>query len=246
MSFLSNSALLSEIVSYELSFYSAFLWNDIKEEFAAFAGRTSYFNYGFSISYLNYEKIEGRDIFGFKRESFTPYDFAFHLGFARAFSKFLNVGIVFGFAYEKIERKIGSSFLISFGTKYTLPRNPSFKFGFSLLNLGTKVKFEKEYFPIPFIFKAGLFYKKLKAPYFVSGEFSLPFDDIPYFSVGLAYSIREIFELRGGFKTSFDAGFVSAFRFGFGLKFSKLYLDYAFIPHGVVGFTHHIDLKFKF
>lgn len=246
LSFLSNPAHLSGVKGYEFSFYSAFLWNNIKEEFAVFAGRTPYFNYGLSLNYLNYGKIEGRDTFGFKTQSFTPYDFAIHLGFAKSFSRFLKMGIAFGFASEKIERESGSSFLFSMGTKYIMPNNLSFKFGISLLNLGTPVKFIEESFSPPTTFKLGVLYKKLNTPYFISGEVSFPFDDIPCFAFGMGYNIKKIFELRSGFRTSFDTGFISALRFGFGLKFSPLHLDYAFVPHGILGFTHHIDLKFIF
>jgi len=246
LSFLSNPALLTGINRYEFSFYSALLWNNIKEEFAVFAGRTPYFNYGLSLNYLNYGKIEGRDTFGFRTENFTPYDFAIHLGFAKDLSKFLKMGIVLGFAGEKIEKESGNSFLFSFGAKYILPNSPSFKFGISLLNLGTPVKFVEKSFSPPITFKFGILYEKLNTPYFISGEVSFPCDDIPCFSAGGAYNIKNIFELRTGFRTSFDAGFISAFRFGFGLNFSPLYLDYAFVPQGILGFTHHIDLKFRF
>lgn len=229
-----------------LTFYSSFLWNDIKEEFAVFAGKTSLFSYALSFNYLNYGKVEGRDTFGFKTSDFTPYDFALHLGFARNFSKFLKIGLASGFAIEEIEKERGNSFLFSIGAKYILPANPSFKLGFSLLNLGTPVKFIEESFYPPIILKFGFLYKTKASPYFISSEISFPFDDIPFLSMGGAYNIKDIFELRCGFKTSFDAGPLSALRFGFGLKFLPVILDYALVPQGVLGLTYHIDLKLQF
>jgi len=246
LSFLSNPAILSGIKKYEFSFYSAFLWNDTKEEFVAFGGKTSYFSYGLSLNYLNYGKIQGRDTFGFETENFTPYDFAIHLGLAKDISRFLKMGIAFGFANEKIEKESANSFLFSFGTNYILPQNPFLKFGFSFLNIGTPIKFIDKSFLPPLILKFGAFYKKAKTPYFLVGELSFPFDDIPYISLGGSYIIKDIFEIRGGFKSSFDTGFLSSVRFGFGLKFSFLNLDYAIIPEGILGFTHHIDIKFRF
>jgi hypothetical protein len=55
-----------------------------------------------------------------------------------------------------------------------------------------------------------------------------------------------ILEIRSGFKSSFDTGFLSSLRFGFGLNFSFLNIDYAIVPQGMLGFTHHVDLKFRF
>jgi hypothetical protein len=246
LSFLSNPSVLAEIKKYEFSFYSAFLWNNIKEEFVAYGGKTSYFGYCLSLNYLNYGEIQGRDTFGFKTQSFIPYDFAVHFGLGKDISKFLKMGIALGFASEKIEKETGNSFLFSFGTNYILPKNPSFKFSFSFLNLGTKVKFMDESFFPPYVLKFGIFYHKLKTPYFFSGELCFPFDDIPYFSLGIAYNIMNILEIRSGFKSSFDTGFLSSLRFGFGLNFSFLNIDYAIVPQGVLGFTHHVDLKFRF
>lgn len=246
LSFLSNPSLLSGIKNYEFSFYSAFLWNNIKEEFFAFAGRTEYFNYGLSLNYLNYGKIQGRDEYGYETQDFTPYDFAIHFGIGKNISNFLKTGIAFGYAMERIEEEYGSSFLLSLGTKYTLPQNPSLKFGLSLLNLGTPVKFLKESFLPPIILKFGASYKRIKAPYLFTCEVSFPSDHIPYLSIGGAYNIKNLFEIRGGFKSSFDSGIISAFRFGFGLYLSFMILDYAITPQGVLGITHHVDLKFKF
>ncbi len=245
LSFLSNPALLAGVKKYEASFYSALLWDNIKEEFVVFAGRTPYFSYGIAFNYLNYGEIERRDTFGFKTGSFTPYDLAIHLGFARNFSKFLKLGFSFGYAQEEIDKERGSSILFSFGGKYILEKNPSFKFGFSILNLGSSLKFAEKSFLPPFILKLGTFYKKLQSPYLLSAEIAFPFDDIPYISMGGGYKIKDIFEIRGGFKSSFDTGIISAFRLGFGLEFPFLIIDYAFTPQGVLGFTHHIDLKFR-
>ncbi len=246
LSFLSNPALLSDIKNYEVSFYSAFLWDNIKEEFFAFGGRTKHFNYGLSLNYLNYGKIQGRDEFGFETQVFTPYDFAFHIGLAKNFSNFLKMGLTFGYATEKIEDEEGDCFLFSFGANYILPNIPSLKMGFSLINLGTPVKFIKESFYPPFMLKVGTLYRNLKNPYFFTLELSFPVDHIPYISIGGAYNIKKVLEIRGGFKSSFDSGFISSFRFGFGLNVSILTLDYAVLPQGVLGFTHSIDLKFKF
>ena len=245
LSFLSNPAFLASIKRYEASFYSALLWNNIKEEFVVFAGRAPHFSYGIALNYLNYGEIEGRDTFGFKTKPFTPYDLAVHLGFGRDFSKFLKLGFCFGYVREEIEKETGSSILFSFGGKYILPNNPSFKFGFSILNLGLPVKFVNKAFLPPIILKVGTLYKKFQSPYLLSAEISFPFDDIPYISIGGGYKIKDILEIRGGLKSSFDTGIISAFRLGFGLKFSSIFIDYAISPQGVLGFTHHMDLKFR-
>ncbi|MEN3046345.1 MAG: PorV/PorQ family protein [Candidatus Hydrothermales bacterium] len=246
LSFIFNPALLGGIRNYEISFYSSLLWNNIKESYFAFGSRTKLFNYGISLNYLNYGKIEGRDELGFKTREFTPYDFSIHMGIGKNVSKFLKIGVAFSYAIEQIEEERGNSFLFSFGTKYIIPNIPSIKVGFSIINLGTKIKFIKESFSPATIFKLGALYKKSKTPYLFTLELSIPTDDLPFVSAGGSYAIKNIFEIRGGFKSSFDAGFISAFRFGFGLNQKATSLDYAIVPRGVLGITHHIDLKFKF
>ncbi|MEN3044763.1 MAG: PorV/PorQ family protein [Candidatus Hydrothermales bacterium] len=246
LSFIFNPALLGGIKNYEASFYSAFLWNNIKENYFAFGSRTKYFNYGISLYYLNYGKIEGRDKFGYKTKDFTPYDFSVHLGIGKNISKFLKLGFAFAYAIEQIEEEKGNSFVFSFGTKYIIPNNPSIKVGFSIINLGTPIKFIRESFSPPPIFKLGALYKKPKTPYLATFEISLPFDHLPFISIGGSYIIKNLLEIRGGFKSSFDTGLISAFRFGFGLTHGIVSLDYAIVPRGILGFTHHIDLKFKF
>ena len=67
--------------------------------------------------------------------------------------------------------------------------------------------------------------------------------------VGAEVTPRRFLSMRVGYRyalTRPDLGGLSDFSAGFGLRFKQMSLDYAFIPLGDLGLTHHLSFNLRF
>jgi hypothetical protein len=67
--------------------------------------------------------------------------------------------------------------------------------------------------------------------------------------VGAEVTPRRYISLRMGYRyamTNPDQGGLSNFSAGLGLRFKQMSFDYAFIPMGDLGITHHISVNYRF
>jgi len=129
----------------------------------------------FGIGYQNYSygrigitSIESPDAVRYV----DSYDRAFTVGYARKLNNNLSAGIQLRYAYSYFGEVIASSLLLSLGLLYNPEMCDSkFTFGFSLMNLGSAVKYEYEesslYSPSPSQMNIGVNYKAADNNYFI-------------------------------------------------------------------------------
>ena len=216
---------------------------------------------GFSLTYFSAGSLEGRDSNGNLNPDFTAADFAFSGGYAVAFGR-LSAGTALKVVRQRIEHSAASALCADAGLLYgfnTLPVT----LGLSVSNLGTKIKFEDESFPLPVIYRAGLAVRTGKSfPAVLSAEADLPNDSSAIFRVGAEYTGFKFIAFRAGYRTSPSAqrkaimgtgyggssGFSELYGFFMGLGFtlSPVRIDYALLPYGELGSSHRFSAGMKF
>lgn len=163
--------------------------------------------------------------------NFGASDIHIFFGYANKF-KNISLGFAIGWLQDKIKEDVKSSFLGNIGLLY--PLNKYFTFGAVAQNIGTKLGSD----PLPSTFKVGAALK-LKNLILTA---DLPLS-IVYYGLGAEWWVGNILALRAGYKATHTIATITA---GIGLKFEKIYLDYAYVPYGGIGRTHRVSLKIKF
>ncbi|MCK4532771.1 PorV/PorQ family protein [bacterium] len=215
--------------------------------------KDNYFHYGtiaLSLAYLGMgaipkTEIDINDNIVATGKSFDASDIAFIFSYGGKIKNFL-VGYNIKYIKQTIEEEKASTFSLDLGMKYLFSDNLSF--GLVTQNIGGKVKFVKEEDPLPLNIKSGIAYKTLHNSLF-SFDIHFPVEiNQPNYHLGIEQVLSNLFVLRSGYKLNSvsDSKELSGLSFGLGLKWKKYHLDYAWVPYGNLGQTHHISLFLKF
>lgn len=209
--------------------------------------------FGFGLQYFSYGSIDEIDNSGTKIGAYSPYDMSVSLGYSlkiRSSNKFFDNSSV-GFLAKYINIKIkdkASSFAMDFGF-ITNEFRDKFRFGLSIQNLGSDIKFDNDKESLPLNFKAGIGYK-INDNLLSLFDISIPKNEDVYFSFGTEYNKKIStykISLRVGYNSSRkDIDGFSGFSFGTGIAFNKISLDYALMFYGDVGEVHRIGIGFNF
>lgn len=240
----------------ELSFAHAWHVQDTAVSQAAFMRRP----YAVSLTYFSAGELEGRDANAQPTGNFTARDFAFAVSRGSRLGPFL-AGISGKVISQKIKNSGATSVAADLGLLYRFDGTP-YSLGASLVNFGTRVKFEEESFPLPLKLKIGgaaAFTSRL----LIAVDAELPNYGPAAARIGTEYKGLEGIALRLGYRTSSSAqrdailgsGFgdsvsgVSAmygFFAGVGFEYSGFNLDYALLPYGDLGNAHRFSFGMKF
>jgi hypothetical protein len=162
---------------------------------------------------------------------------------------------------QKIEESSAHAAAADLGLLYQ-PENSTVKLGAALSNLGTKVKFREESFPLPLTLKAGASVALKDSPVLLAAQLDFPNDSGASLRLGGEYAATESFRLRAGYKTSSSkdrdailgrelgggaTGVSSLFGFfaGVGLNLGSFSLDYSIAPYGELGSAHRVSVVMK-
>ncbi len=217
--------------------------------------------WGFGLTYFSAGEMEGRDGVGTQTGNFTASDLAFSAGRGFKLGAF-RAGIALKYVGQKIKSSSAQAAAADLGLIYQR-ENSRAKFGVSLANLGTKIKFREDAFPLPLTLRAGVSVALKGAPVLLAAQVDLPNDSGAALRLGGEYSATESLRLRVGYKTvsSSDrdavlgtelggsgSGVSSLFGFfaGLGLYIGGFSLDYALSPYGELGSAHRVSLGLKF
>lgn len=216
--------------------------------------------WGFGITYFSAGSLEGRDDLGAATGDFTARDLAFCAG--RGFDAGpLRAGFALKYISQKIEESSAHAAAADLGLLYRQPGSP-LQFGAELANLGTKVKFRDESYPLPLTLRAGAAAWLEDAPVLLSAQLDFPNDSGAALRLGGEYAATENFKLRAGYKTSSSkdrdailgrelgggaTGVSSLFGFfaGIGLSLGTFSLDYSIAPYGELGSAHRVSVVMK-
>jgi len=201
--------------------------------------------------------------------TFSPKAYAFSIGYAKALSDKFSVGG----DIKYVKQDLGSSVVdidpngnyvnennslgavaFDFGILYRTGFK-SLNFGMSVRNFSTELKYKKETFQLPLVFKIGLAINAMDLfnidknthSLIVAVDASHPRDYSEQIYAGAEYTFINTFSLRAGFVSPADEHNFSA---GFGIKGNisgmNLGLDYAFQPYGVFNNVHRFSFNFSF
>jgi len=251
-----NPAALSGIQGIQVSFTHTQWFQDITAEHFSSAARVGENVFGLSLSLGKVSDIQKRgDIATTEPLAFfDAHDVVMSFSYARNLRKKCAVGLSIKWIYEKIDISsasglgfdLGGIFSPFAGTRKSVLEDLSF--GMAILNLGSKMKFEKESYSLPTQYKAGVSYsaerESWQSDFTLSLDVVKPRDDDMKVHLGGEFGLYQSFKLRLGYQSGYDEKDLS---FGMGIKFKKYAIDYAFLPYkSDLGDVHCISLDVEF
>ena len=217
--------------------------------------------YAYAVTYFSAGQLEGRDTAGDLTGNFTASDLAFAA--SRGFMLGpLMAGVSGRVVSQRIKSSGATSLAADLGLLYRFEGTP-YSLGASLVNLGTKVKFEDDSFPLPLKLRLGAAAALKPQKLLFALDVGFPNDAPAELRLGAEYRGVEPLAFRVGYRTTTGsqrdavlgsgfgdpAGGVSAmygFFAGFGFKYADFSLDYALLPYGDLGSAHRFSLGVKF
>lgn len=241
-----NPAQVSRYTNFLVNLYYAKWFFDTHHQSLFLVRPTKLFNIGFGMVNFSYGKVEKRkdkptdEIVGY----FIPQDYSFFLALSRALDERTAIGVSGKFYWQKIEAMTASSGGLDMGVKFQI--SPQFDLGFSIINFGSTLRYEREKFWLPTETKAGLSYNINFGNYYLIGaaDFSyFPFDKRFGTGIGFEFAFDKI-ALRAGVRPFAETGKFSA---GLGIKWHKFRLEYATTPYTYnLGVTHRFAIGFGY
>ncbi|MFC1564149.1 PorV/PorQ family protein [candidate division KSB1 bacterium] len=209
--------------------------------------------YAVGMHYINYGDFSKRDEFGNDLGSFTVNDVVLTAGAAREFSTNIYWGASAKYLYSRIDEYSSSVFLGDAGIIYTIP-SENLNIGLSLSNFGFVVSpyiDTKE--DLPTSVKAGVSKKLAHAPVLISAEYRSFFTGEDQILGGGEFYFSDKFTGRIGYNSygkdqnvGDDNGFLAGVSFGFGFKYKKYLIDYAFSSFGTLGNQNRLGIIWTF
>jgi hypothetical protein len=241
-----NPAGLSGIKGIQVSFTHDQWFQDITVEHFAAALNFGKNTLGLNLSMVKVPDIQVRE--GPTEEPiawFDAHDVDFSLCFAGDIKKKIALGLSAKWLYEKIDIHSASGLGFDLGGIYSPLEK--LKFGLSVLNLGFKMKFEKEKFYLPTQYKVGVNYliekKNLNSDFTFGLDLVKPRDDEVKIHLGGEYGLYRTLEIRLGYQGGYDE---KDFSFGLGAKFKKYSIDYGYLPYkSNLGNVHSVSLNIE-
>lgn len=251
-----NPAGLNQIKGKEATFTHAVWFQSMFFSYVAYCQPLDVLQgkIGGAVRYLSAGKIDKVDNAGNElNESYTPYDFAFTLSYARLVKE-IPLGANIKIINSKIDDKSAMAVAFDFGVIYDKLSLGGRKLSLGLVvqNLGTKMKFDKEGDPLPLNFRLGSAYKLLDDNLALGLDIKIPLDYTVSAHFGAEYVYKKIKDIqiagRIGFKTTTvsDLDALSGLSLGLGFQWKAYGIDYAWVPYGDLGNTHRMSLLARF
>jgi len=173
------------------------------------------------------------------------HDVVFSFSFARSIKEKFALGLSAKWLYEKIDIYSASGWGFDLGGIYSPLGN--LKLGLAVLNLGPKMKFEKEKFSLPTQYKIGVSYslekKNLNSDFNFALDIVKPRDDEIKVHMGGEYGLYKTLKIRLGYQIGYDEKNIS---FGLGTKFKNYSIDYGYLPYkSDLGNVHSVSLNIE-
>lgn len=162
--------------------------------------------------------------------TFSPYDMALSLGYARDVIPNLAVGAAFKVIYSKIDFESATGYAFDLGVTHR-SKIKGLILAASLLNLGPQTSFVEEKFYPPFQLRLGGAYEirkeALHGGIILAADVVFPNDNDAKTHLGFEYAYEKLLMVRLGYKIGYD---VQAATMGAGIGWKTLRFDYAYMP----------------
>jgi hypothetical protein len=251
-----NPAAISGIKATQFSLTHTQWFQDITSEHFSSATKIGENAFGLSLSLGKVPDIQKRgDVPTTEPLAlFDAHDVVLSFSYARSLKKRCALGLSAKWLYEKIDISSASGLGLDLGAICSLfmetnkPSLENLRFGLAVLNIGSKMKFEKESYSLPSQYKAGLSYflekEQWQSDFTLDLDLVKPRDDDMKVHLGGEYGLYQIIYLRLGYQFGYDEKNVS---FGMGIKYKNYMIDYAFVPYkSNLGDVHCVSLNVEF
>lgn len=195
----------------------------------------------------------------------SPTAYAVGLGYARSLSEKFSVGGTIRYVnqnlgpavtsiypgpndFNTVENEL-SVFSFDFGTLYKTGFK-SLAFGMSINNFSREIQYVEESFQLPLTFNIGISMNLAEflpeddksQHILLSIDANHPRSHPEQLKMGLEYTYKDIFSLRGGYITGADE---QGFSFGFGVRYFGVSIDYAYTPFGIFDNVQRFTFRFS-
>jgi hypothetical protein len=250
-----NPASISGVKGTQVSLTHSQWFQGVTAEHFSSALRAGDNAFGLSLSLGKVPDIERRE--GPTTEPlalFDAHDMVLSFSYARHLKGNSAAGITVKWIYEKIDVSSASGLGFDLGGIWS-PFSGSARsvlgnmsFGAAVLNLGSKIKFEREAYSLPTQYKAGVSYfaerERWQSDFRVSLDLVKPRDDDSKIHLGGEAGLHQTLKLRVGYQIGYDE---KALSFGMGVEFKNYAINYAFVPYkSDLGDVHYVSLDVQF
>ena len=253
-----NPASLATMAASQASFEHLTYVEDVVEEGVALghAGRDQEFSYGLLANYLHVGDID-RTVAtlqptgdGFTETgSFSTYDMALGASLAGPLvMEGLSFGSTLKFLRESLADASSNGAALDAGVIYQGNVERSWNVGASVLNAGFASKFSEAAVKLPLTLRVGASGQPF-AQWLFSTDFVKRTDTAGEADIGAEVTPKKFFSMRVGYRYALDnpdLGGLSNFSAGLGFRWTRMSLDYAFVPLGDLGMTHRVSLNARF
>ncbi len=216
-------------------------------DFLGAATSAGAFHFGLGIASAAVDDIEVRTTPGPALSTFSSRNASIGISGAYDVSPELSLGATGKLLYEKIFLDDASGLAVDLGAVFRV--DSSLSLGTSLANLGSVSPLRDEASKLPTILRIGGAYTTplpaLESAVMVSADFvSMSGEGRSHVHAGGEATFREMFSLRAGYQSGYEARSVS---FGMGVRQGMFRFDYAFLPFSLdLGSTHTLSLLVRF
>lgn len=243
LSLLGNPAGLADAPARSAQFSHAFWLDGISYNTLAAAGPYYGGVAAFGLRYLRYGEIDALDNAGADAGTYSPRDAAVSVGWGARAGRWTAGGAV-KYVSSRIDAS-ADAFAVDSGLGYSAG---DYSGGISLENLGGKLKFGREEYPLPLQFKAGAS-RRLPCGALLLLEGVLPRSGPGWLAAGGEYPLRLRgigLALRGGYSGRYGrTGGLNGLTLGLGLTSGDLTFDYALTEAGELGAAHQFGLGLR-
>ncbi|MCP4725233.1 MAG: PorV/PorQ family protein [bacterium] len=209
--------------------------------------------YAGGVHFINYGDFTGRDEFGNNTGDFTVNEILMTAGIAREFSANIYWGVSGKYLYSNIESFTSSVFLGDVGVVYLIPtENLSFGVNFSNFGFVASPYIDNKE-DLPTSIKTGVSKKLEHAPVLLTMEYRAFLTGEDQILGGTEFYFSDTFTGRIGYNSygkdqsiGDDSGFLAGVSMGFGFKYKKYIIDYAFSSYGVLGNQNRLGIVWTF
>jgi len=177
--------------------------------------------------------------------SFDARDLEVGVSYGKKVNDNFNFGAKLKYISSKIDDSKATAFATDFGVIYDYDKLA--KLGFTIKNLGAKLKYQREKESLPIEYRLGVSTDfELNKDIKLLPAIDLVYPDNESLSVNIGAEVNYINSLfiRLGYDSAIDAG--SGVSCGLGFKVKALSIDYAFTSYDSLGDGHRISLTLKY
>ena len=253
-----NPSAIASMPSSQIFFYhSQFVLNS-DYNYAAYVHpfKTHKAAYGLAYASFSQGSLDARDSSGNSQGSFTAMDSLASFSYARKVNSELSLGMGLNILQSSIGSFSANGWAFDLASTYKYSTRTRIAAG--LFHAGPKMQYITESFSLPTTLGFGVSHQFLTQFNLGADMRYRMYDRNLSLSLGADINLGEVMSFQMGYLSSLAQGSpvksgssgldaLSGLGMGFGLKlFSHANLDYAFVPMGDLGATHHLSLTWKF